>query len=212
MFLPGWDPHINVRNRPSHGPWAASLPLSRYSRFTVVSLLGTSSRCHLLTTFNHLKQKRGSGARGWWECCSGMNRRARTPRGVWWHFWDLKRFPSSLFQGAFCSGFVCHIREVSWEAGFILSWERGLFSSRSRLRPTVKREKVLTGRMLMRYWGCVPGVYRAVYTEGYLPRGVYREVYTRDTHPGRYTGLYTTLRYTTQGGILGYTHPGLSPP
>jgi len=71
-------------------------------------------------------------------------RHALALRGSDVTFGGVSIFWASLFQGAFCSGFLGHIPHVSWLGGVYPGWERGTFPPAGRRELLIMREKVST--------------------------------------------------------------------
>ena len=54
----------------------------------------------------------------------------------------VEGFLVSLYKGAFCSGFLCHITTVSWLGGVYSGWEKGHLSAQQGLLSSTSGLKV----------------------------------------------------------------------
>jgi len=154
--------------------------------------------CATFFTFlNSLVISGGQGS-GFSRTVKRVKGRAGTLRGVPAHFWDLRRFLTSLCAVTLCSGIVDRYTPVSWLRAVVLSWERppfslprGLFSSTPRWK---LHQPAVSDGVPARV--CTRPVYREACTHlpGYQGRhiqGGRREAYT----PGREAGRLSRQRF-----------------
>ena len=137
-----------------------------------------------------------------------------TSRGV-------EGFSSSLCERAFCSGFLCRIRPVSWEGGVYSQGERDPLCASWSLSSSTSRKRVSSSHVETNSWyyrqvyreACTgrratylgvreEGIYPGIHHLGYTRRYTYGHIH----HPG-YTRRYTYGTYPgIPGGVPGGVH------